>query len=133
MADARRYVEARPVETPSSFPTGESPQSSQEVSWWRVHQFITALVAKANTSLPWAGTPAWSALNNDDPRKLLALAVAGEHHVLRIETAQEAIVSAGEEVSAAAPWSEIAQHQLERARWEETHPWARRHGKGDAA
>lgn len=61
---------------------------SHQVSWWSTHVFINALLTQAG-DVPAAGTPAWCALDNWDPRKLLALAAAGEHHVLRIEIAQE--------------------------------------------
>ncbi|MFS0900293.1 DUF2742 domain-containing protein [Mycolicibacterium litorale] len=84
--------------------------TSQEVSWWATHVFITALVNQANTTLPWAGTPAWRALDDADPRKLLALAAAGEHHVLRVETGQHAVAEAGQAISGAADWSSVARH-----------------------
>lgn len=83
---------------------------SQQVSWWDTHEFITAAVANANVGpLPIAGTPSWCALADGDPRKLLALAVAGQHHVLRVEIAQEHLADAGKKVSAAADWSALAQ------------------------
>ncbi|KKE99468.1 DUF2742 domain-containing protein [Mycolicibacterium obuense] len=104
----QQAVEARPL-------TGAGSPASQEVSWWATHQFITALVNQANTTLPWAGTPAWRALDDGDPRKLLALALAGEHHVLRIEIGQEAIEDAGQQISAAEDWSVVAQ-QVQRRR-----------------
>ncbi|WP_422745176.1 DUF2742 domain-containing protein [Mycobacterium sp. WMMD1722] len=85
-----------------------SPASSQEVSWWATHVFITEMVAQANTTLPWAGTPAWRALDDADPRKLLSLAVAGEHHVLRVETGQDAIAQANVDLSTAEDWTEVA-------------------------
>lgn len=82
---------------------------SSEVSWWATHLFIIELVAQANTTLPWAGTPAWRALDDADPRKLLSLAVAGEHHVLRVETAQEARTQAAEDVWSGENWTDVAQ------------------------
>lgn len=94
---------------------GAGAPASQEVSWWATHVFITELVAQANTTLPWAGTPAWRALDDADPRKLLSLALAGEHHVLRIESGQQAIAEAGEAISAAEDWSQVAQ-QVQRRR-----------------
>lgn len=102
-------VEARPL-------TGAgSPASSQEVSWWATHMFVTELVAQANTALPWAGTPAWRALDDADPRKLLALAVAGEHHVLQVEIGQEARAQAAEDVHGGEDWTEVAR-QVQRRR-----------------
>lgn len=78
--------------------------SSQEVSWWATHEFITELVAHT-ANLPAAGTPAWSALSDDNPTKLIALAVAGEHHVLRVETAQIAAAEASRDIAEANDWS----------------------------
>ncbi|OKH65399.1 hypothetical protein EB73_21915 [Mycobacterium sp. SWH-M3] len=86
-----------------------SPQS-QQVSWWPVHEFLEAVVNQANYgTLPTAGTPAWQALADGDPRKLLALAVSGEHWALRTEIAQERLAEAGREVAEAADWSALAQ------------------------
>lgn len=82
---------------------------SRQVAWWPAHVFITDLVAAASVGpLPLAGTPAWLELADGDPRKLLALAVAGEHHVLRVETAQQASAAASRSISAAADWPAIA-------------------------
>ncbi|MFN3003465.1 DUF2742 domain-containing protein [Mycolicibacterium wolinskyi] len=81
---------------------------SRQVAWWPVHEFITAMVANAN-DLPVAGTPSWCALPDSDPRKLLALAVAGEHHVLRTEVGQEHLADAGKKIAASADWSALAQ------------------------
>lgn len=81
---------------------------SRAVSWWSVHEFVAALIAQAR-SLPMAGTPAWCALADGDPRKLLAVAVAGEHHVLRMEIGQEARAEAAKAVAAAADWPKVAQ------------------------
>lgn len=87
------------------------------VAWWPVHQFIAAAVAQAD-NLPAAGTPAWCALADDDHCKLLALAVAGEHHVLRVEIAQEQQAQASKAVASAADWVAIARElrQLDDAR-----------------
>lgn len=86
-----------------------SPQS-QQVSWWPVHEFLEAAVNQANCGpLPTAGTPAWQALADGDPRKLLALAVSGEHWALRTEIAQERRAEASREVAEAADWSALAQ------------------------
>lgn len=101
-------VEARPLTG-----AGSSAQS-QEVSWWSVHQFISAVVEQANTALPSAGTPSWRALDDGDPRKLLAVAVAGEHHALRVEIAQEQRAQAAEDVWGGENWSEVAQQMLRR-------------------
>ncbi|MEX7470587.1 DUF2742 domain-containing protein [Mycobacterium adipatum] len=91
-----RTTETRPL-------TGAGSPASQQVSWWPTHEFITALVANAN-NLPIAGTPAWCALSDTDPAKLIALAAAGEHHVLRVETAQAALGEASKAVASVPDW-----------------------------
>ena len=90
----------------------QAPQlGSQQVSWWATHEFLEAAVAQANCGpLPTAGTPAWCALSDGDPRKLLALAAAGEHWALRLDTAQEHLAEASREISSAADWSSLARH-----------------------
>lgn len=103
-----RNAEARPI-------GAGSPASSQEVSWWATHQFISALVGQANTTLPPAGTPAWRALDDSDPRKLIALAIAGEHHVLRTEIGQGQRALAAEDVWAGEDWTDVAR-QVQRRR-----------------
>jgi hypothetical protein len=83
---------------------------SQQVAWWPVHQFIESVVAQANYGpLPVAGTPAWCALSDGDPRKLLAVAVSGEHWALRTETCQEKRAEAAREIAEAGGWSAMAQ------------------------
>lgn len=98
---------------------------SRAVSWWPTHVFITALVAQADT-LPAAGTPSWCALDDADPRKLLALAVAGEHWVLRTETAQESRASASKAVAASTDWAKVARELHSLASWRASRPWAQR-------
>jgi hypothetical protein len=89
---------------------------SQQVSWWTVHEFIESAVAQANYGpLPTAGTPAWCALADGDPRKLLSLAVAGEHHVLRTEIGQEHRAAAGKDIAAAVDCTALAQRIRYRA------------------
>ncbi|SBS77828.1 conserved hypothetical protein [uncultured Mycobacterium sp.] len=97
------HTEARPDTT-----IGAGFPASRQRAWWPVHEFITALVHQANCGpIPAAGTPAWCELANGDPRKLLAVAVDGEHHVLRAEMAQEAMADASRAVSAAANWRTV--------------------------
>ncbi len=90
---------------------------SRMVAWWPVHEFIAAAVAGVD-DLPTAGTPAWCVLADGDPRKLLAVAVAGEHHALRMEIAQEARAEASKAIAAAVDWPAAAREvqQLDAAR-----------------
>ncbi|BBX67817.1 hypothetical protein MPSYJ_12780 [Mycolicibacterium psychrotolerans] len=74
-----------------------------------MHLFLEAVVAQANCGrLPIAGTPAWAELADGDPRKLLAVAIAGEHWVLRYQVGQEQRAEAAEDVWDGADWSEVA-------------------------
>lgn len=101
--------------------------ASEQVSWWPVHEFLEAVLAQANTGpLPPAGTPAWCELATGDPRKLLALAAAGEHHVLRIETAQVAMAEASRSISASEDWGHIGRRNWEREDFCRQRPWLRR-------
>lgn len=82
---------------------------SQQRAWWPVHQFIEALVAQSIYGpIPAAGTPSWCELADGDPRKLLAVAIDGEHHVLRIETAQEQRAEESKAIAAAEDWPGVA-------------------------
>lgn len=82
---------------------------SRQRAWWPTHEFLTEYLAKANLGvLPAAGTPRWCALADGDPRKLAALAVDGEHFVLRCEIAQEAAAGASKTIAAAEDWPAVA-------------------------
>lgn len=82
---------------------------SQQRAWWPVHEFLEAVLQQANCGpLPGAGTPSWCELADGDPRKLLAVAIDGEHHVLRVETAQEQHAEASKAIAAAADWPQIS-------------------------
>jgi hypothetical protein len=98
--------------------------SSAQVCWWVVHEHVAPILATVG-AWPMAGTVEWHQLDDDDPRKLAALLDAAQHWALRVDTTQEAIAQAGEAISVAAPWARIAQANLNRAQWEDTHPWAR--------
>lgn len=90
--------------------------SARTVSWWSVHEFVVDRTVRVD--FPMAGTPAWCALSDDDPAKLAAVLDAGQHHVLRMEIAQEARAQAAKDVAAAADWPAIAREvrQLHDAR-----------------
>lgn len=90
-------------------PTWAGAPPSQQVSWWSTYTFITAAVSQANLGpLPTAGTPPWCELSDGDPRKMLALAISGTHHALRVEVAQEQQAEASKAIAAAADWPAIA-------------------------
>lgn len=107
---------ARTTGHPHDNAQGCHPPASQQRSWWDVHQFLSAAVQQANCGpIPAAGTPAWCALSDRDPRKLLAVALDGEHHVLRVETAQNTMAGASKAVAEAADWPAVARTHLRHA------------------
>lgn len=81
--------------------------ASRSVDWWRVHLFVEPMLAAAG-SWPMAGTPAWDALDDDDPVKLAAVLDAAQHHALRVDTSQEALAEASRAVAGSADWASIA-------------------------
>ena len=88
---------------------------SRSVAWWPVHEYVEKVLERVEGGWPMAGTPAWCALADDDPRKLFALIAASEHHVLRMETAQEARAEASKAIAGAADWRAVAQELRQRA------------------
>lgn len=100
------------IKVPPGVEAGGNPPSQQR-SWWEVHQFIESVVQQANHGpIPAAGTPAWTALADGDPRKLLAVAIDGEHWTLRIETAQIALAEASRAIAESADWTSVARRVL---------------------
>jgi hypothetical protein len=61
-----------------------------------------------------AGTPAWCALDDEDPLKEAALLDAAQHHTLRVETAQQQRCEASRAVAAAEDWGSIATEMQQR-------------------
>jgi hypothetical protein len=116
---------------PTSYPLGGvvSGIESRQVDWWSCHTFIDVMVRQANAGpLPMAGSPSWCELADGDPRKLLALAAAGEHHVLRVETAQHALAETSRDIATAADWPNIAREVQQRNDFYAERPWLRRKG-----
>jgi hypothetical protein len=87
--------------------------ASQQVSWWSVHEFVAAVLERAG-SWPLVGSPAWCALDDTDPRKIVALFDAAQHFALRIETCQQARAEASHDISTVADWSGIARQIRQR-------------------
>jgi hypothetical protein len=98
---------------------------SQQVSWWSVHEFVVPKLEKAG-DWPLLGTPAWCSLDNSDPRKWAAVLDGGQHHALRLETAQEARAEAGRAIAGAADWPAIAREIHELEKFYAARPWLRR-------
>ncbi len=90
-----------------SIATSDYTTASRQVSWWSVHEHVKPILHQIG-SWPLAGSPAWVALDDDDPVKLAALLDAAQHHVLRIETAQAELAEASRAVAADADWPAVA-------------------------
>jgi hypothetical protein len=99
--------------------------SSQAISWWSVHEFAAPHLDRAGT-WPMAGTPAWCAMPDDDPRKLAALLDAAQHWALGVETAQETCADASKAVAASADWPAVAQEIHQRQDFYSRKPWMKR-------
>lgn len=99
--------------------------SSQQVCWWSFRQWYQQWTGP-HLDAPMAGTPAWSDLDDTDHRKWAAVLSAAEHHVLRVETAQDAQAQASQAISGAADWTHIATQVRNHAEFLRDHPWARR-------
>jgi hypothetical protein len=99
--------------------------TSRSVSWWSVHEFVSAVLDQAN-GWPLVGTPAWCSLGHDDPQKWAALLDAAQHYALRLETDQEAHAGASHDVSAAADWSALATKIHQHAEFYKARPWLKR-------
>ena len=108
--------------TDSQFSAARRHVQSQQVSWWSVHEFVTAVLDQVN-GWPMAGTPAWCSLANDDPRKWAALLDGSQHFALRVETCQEAECQASSDISAAADWSSIAREIRQHNKFYAQKPW----------
>ena len=89
---------------------GEVPHAltSRQVDWWVVHQFVASWFDGAE-NWPMAGTPMWSDLSDDDPRKWASLLDAARHWALRVDTCQEAMAAASSDIAKADDWKAIAQ------------------------
>lgn len=84
-----------------------STVESRSVAWWPVHEWVQTYLDGAG-DYPMAGTPAWCSLPDNDRRKWAALLDAAQHHILRIEIAQEQRAEASKSVAAACDWSAVS-------------------------
>ena len=110
----------------------------REVYWYFTFEFAAALAEVEGIDLvydrlPLPGTVMWCRLAASDSRKLLALLLGGVREAIGHDAARDALVQAGEAISEAAPWTEIANALLQRARWEDNHPWVKPWRGGHAA
>ena len=99
--------------------------SSQQVSWFEVHEFVEPFLDVAG-AWPMAGSPEWVALGSDDPVKLAALLDAAQHWALRVETYQQALADASRDISAAEDWSGVAREIKGRKEFYAAKPYLKR-------
>ena len=96
---------------------------NKQVSWWSVHEFVAPYL---DAAAPMAGTPAWCALDDDDPAKLAALLDAAQHWALRVETCQEAECEASHDISATYDWAAIGRCVRDEAEFYRQKPYLKR-------
>jgi hypothetical protein len=125
-SDAGPYKESA---TETDYPNSTAAQliSSSQVDWWPVLQYFLRIAEGLGISeYPAAGTPAWRALNDNDPAKLIAALDYAQHWALRIDTAQEAQCAASRDISKALDWPRAAKWLQDSAEWYAANPWMRR-------
>lgn len=98
---------------------------SRQVNWLTVHLFVQPYL-DAVGSYPMAGSPAWRALPDSDPKRWAALLDASQHWALRVDTCQEAMAEASRDISAAADWSQVATEMVQYNSFYAARPWLRR-------
>lgn len=99
--------------------------TSQQVSWWSVHEFVAERLALVK-SWPRAGSPAWCLLDDHDPAKWAALLDDAQHHALRVETAQEGACQASRAIADSETWGEVGRQILVRRAFYTFRPWLKR-------
>ena len=99
--------------------------TSQQVSWWTVHEFATARIQQVD-HWPMIGTPLWCELHGNDPVKWAAILDAAVHWALRLETSQQAQADAAKAISAGADWPALAREINRRTDFYAARPWLRR-------
>jgi hypothetical protein len=116
------------AETATTTTTVDDPYAtaSRQVSWWAVHEHVAPLLALQAMPWPIIGTPAWCALDDDDPRKLAALIDAAQHWAPMLETRQEARCDASRAISAATDWSALARRSFVHEAFYAARPWLKR-------
>jgi hypothetical protein len=99
--------------------------ASRSVRWFDFHLWVQARLDAAG-DYPMAGTQAWFDLDYGDRRKWAAALDAASHHIVRVQTCQEAECEASHAVSAAEDWGRVAQLNKDLEEFRRDHPWAAR-------
>ncbi len=94
---------------------GGDEVSSRAVDWYEVASYVTPLLDRLG-NWPLAGSAAWCALPDGDPRKIAGLFDAARRWALWADSRKEALAQASRDVSASADWSKIASEIRQRQR-----------------
>ena len=90
------------------------PVTAQQMSWWSVHELVSAVLDQAN-GWPLLGSPAWCSLARDDPHKWAAILDSAQHWALHVKVCQEARAEASRDVSEAVDWQAVTRGTRQRA------------------
>ena len=114
-------------ESSSHQSTSSFATASQQVSWWEVHQYRGRVLKSYDIqTFPIVGTPAWCALPDGHPVKLVAALDAAQHWALRLDTAQAARCQAAQNIAGSTDWKAVAKSHREHSEFLAANPWARR-------
>lgn len=80
---------------------------SEQVAFAEALRFAVEHLGVDPQQVLLAGSPAWCALDDDDPAKTNALIVAGLHWALHLDLGQSARAEASKAVAASENWSRI--------------------------
>ncbi|ODR00273.1 hypothetical protein BST27_08215 [Mycobacterium intermedium] len=77
------------------------------MDFYAVHLFVVPVLDRAG-SWPLAGSLAWQALDDTDPKKLASVLDGGRRDTLRNDMIGAALAEASQAISASADWTAIA-------------------------
>lgn len=94
---------------------------SREIHWQNVYLFLREreLLGDPGTVV-FPGTPAWSALAADDPEKWRGLLWSAVWWAVAQDARQDALAEAGQEISGAEDWTQVARDVQRRKDIDET-------------
>lgn len=88
-----------------------SGTASRAVAWEPVHRLVEPFLGEPGLA---PGTPPWSDLGDDDPRKWSAILWASVWWAVAEDARQADMAEASRAISAAADWPRIAQRAVQR-------------------
>lgn len=109
----RRNAETRPDTI------GAGSPASRSINWYETYTYANRIAAQhdvvlGDRALPIPGAIQWCGLPDDDARKLLALILGGVREALINSARQDAVADAGEQISAAEHWGQLARQVQKR-------------------